>query len=348
MRPARNVRTTLNQVAERAGVSLATASLVLGGKASQHRISEETYRRVKQAAEDLDYVPNLLVRSMQRGRTHVLSFFNAFRHRGVNDIYMDQLSTAIELAAGRYGYDVLVHCDFSRSPQETYRALYGGRADGLLLFAPLPSEPLLPLLRASRLPVVLLGARDTEGKLSSVKDDVQSGMRQVAETLVSLGHTRIAAIVEEGEALSDAQERAHLLGTYLQPHGVSIPDDHVKALHGNMRPLLESLLCAPDPPTAIFCWRDRVAYWVLEHCESLDIAVPEQLSIIGYDGVYWPATTRHLAASVKVDLQAVADAAVHLLDQYITGHATGVREEALPVSLLPGTTLGPAPARTHT
>src|SRR5262249_9001953 len=110
-------RTTLMQVAERAGVSPTTASLVLGGKASKHRISEETYRRVQQAAQELDYSPNLLVRSIQRGRTHVLSFFNAFRQRSTNDLYMDRLSAAIERAAGRRGYDILIHCDFNRSAE---------------------------------------------------------------------------------------------------------------------------------------------------------------------------------------------------------------------------------------
>jgi len=234
-------------------------------------------------------------------------------------------------------------CDFSRSPQETYRALCGGRADGLLLFAPPPTDPLLPLLRASRLPVALLGARDPAGKLSSVKDDVLSGMRQVAETLTGLGHTRIAVIVEEGES-RDAQERVHLLRAHLQPLGAAIRDDRMKTLRGGNRDaLLESLMGAPEPPTAIFCWRDRVAYWILEGCDHLGIAVPQQLSIVGYDGVHWPAATRHVAASVSVDMQAISDAAVHLLDQFITGHATGVHEAALPVALLPGTTLGPAP-----
>jgi LacI family transcriptional regulator len=340
----RRTRATLDEVAKRAGVSRTTASLVLSGKAATHRISEETLRRVKEAAQELDYSPNLLVRSMQRGRTHILSFFNAFRLRTENDLYMDRLSTAIERAAGKLGYDVLVHCDFSRPPEETYRFLNGGRADGLLLFAPLPDDPLLPLLRRSRLPVVLINARDSEGGLPSVRDDVHSGMRQVAEALVALGHRHIAAMIEEGSDFRDAIPRARLLQQYLRTLGSDLPDQHVFSYWSEGQRVLERLLHEPQSPTAIFCWRDWLAYRLLEDCDRFGIEVPARLSVIGYDGLHWPATTRHIAASVYVDLDALAESAVRLLHQYITGEREDYADVTIPVQLRYGTTLDAAPA----
>ncbi len=340
----RRTRTTLDEVAKRAGVSRTTASLVLTGKASNHRISEETRQRVKEAARELDYSPNLLVRSLQRGRTHVLSFFNAFRLRTVNDLYMDRLSTAIERAAGKLGYDVLVHCDFSRPPEETYRFLNGGRADGLLLFAPLPDDPLLPLLRRSRLPVVLINARDHEQILPSVRDDVESGMRQVADALVRLGHRSVAAVVEEGADFRDAMPRARLLQQYLREQDVDLPDHRIRSYWSAGGKLLADLLAEPDPPTAIFCWRDWLAYRLLEDCDHLGVEVPAQVSVVGYDGLHWPATTRHIAASVHVDLDALAEAAVDLLHRYITGEQEAYADIAIPVQLHGGTTLDAPPA----
>lgn len=339
----RRTRTTLSEVAKRAGVSRTTASLVLSGKASGHRISEETRRRVKEVAQELDYSPNLLVRSLQRGRTHVLSFFNAFRLRTVNDLYMDRLSTAIERAAGKLGYDVLVHCDFSRPPEETYRFLNGGRADGLLLFAPLPDDPLLPLLRRSRLPVVLVNACDEEGILSSVRDDVESGMRQVAEVLVRLGHRHVAAIIEEGSDFRDAIPRVRLLQRYLRELDSDLPEERIASYWSERTGVLAHLLSAPDPPTAIFCWRDWLAYRILEDCNQLGIEVPTQLSVIGYDGLHWPATTRHIAASVHVDLDRLAEAAVNLLHRIIVGEQETYADVAIPVEIQRGTTLDAPP-----
>lgn len=336
----RRLRTTLDEVARRAGVSRTTASLVLSGKAGNHRISEQTRQRVKEAAQELDYSPNLLVRSLQRGRTQVLSFFNAFRLRTVNDLYMDRLSTAIERAAGKLGYDVLVHCDFSRPPEETYRFLNGGRADGVLLFAPLPDDPLLPLLRRSRLPVVLINARDEAGILPSVRDDMESGMKQVAQTLVSLGHRRVCAIIEEGSDFRDAVPRVRLLQKYLRELGVDLPEHRIASYWSEPHGVLAHLMSQPEPPTAVFCWRDWLAYRILEDCDQLGIEVPAQLSVIGYDGLHWPATTRHIAASVHVDLDALAEAAVNLLHRYITGEQETYADVTIPVQIQQGTTLG--------
>lgn len=345
-------RATLNQVAAKAGVSITTASLVLGGKAEQHRISEETYLRVKQAADELDYAPNLLVRSMQRGRTHILSFFNSFRERSHHDIYMDSLSTAIESAAGQLGYDVLVHCDFNRTPKEMYRFLNGGHADGLLFFAPLPNDPLLPLLRTSRLPTVLINARDSEGVLASVQDDVEAGMREVGDNLMALGHRRIVILVEHGN-FRDAEERAALLRHHLCTNGWPDPEirdlDVVQDYVHECRQVLHELMNRLEPPTAIVCWRDYLAYRLLEACDAEGVSVPDQLSIVGYDGLCWPAATRHTPASIHVDLDALAETAVHLLDHYLSAEIQTIVQSRLPVTLTRGTTLSaPCSAKTNT
>ncbi|RYG41919.1 LacI family transcriptional regulator, partial [bacterium] len=168
--PSRS-RSTLHDVARMAGVSASTVSSVLSGNSGHRRISEETHRKVRSAAHELGYTPNLLHRSMRHGRTHVISLFNAFRQRGRGDLYLDRLSGAIEQAGGDLGYDILVHSNFKRGVNETYEFLNGGFADGLVLFGSALDEPLLPLLRGSSLPTVLIGPRHVDPALSWVMDD---------------------------------------------------------------------------------------------------------------------------------------------------------------------------------
>ncbi|HEY0866148.1 MAG TPA: LacI family DNA-binding transcriptional regulator [Fimbriimonas sp.] len=337
-----NERTTLHEVATLAGVSASTVSLVLAGKASHRRISEDTRRRVRKAAEELNYAPNLLTRSLRRGRTHILSFFSTFRHREWNDQYMARLSSAVETAGGTEGYDILVHCNFNRSPLETYQFLNGGLADGLLLFAPRHDDPLLPLLRKSSLPVVILNGRDPLGEYASIADDVAHGMRLVAESLVAYGHRDVAALRGEGGDARDALVRIELLQRYLAESGITIPDRWMLGSSDDAVPVVERLMSDPNPPTAVFCWHDRLAYQVLSACESLGIRVPDQLSVVGYDGLQWPSATKHVAASVQVDLNALAQRGVHLLDLYIKGYEGPPLLEVLPVSFDPGTSLGAA------
>ena len=93
-------------------------------------------------------------------------------------------------------------------------------------------------------------------------------------------------------------------------------------------------------PTALFVWHDRTAYRMVEACEAAGIRVPQDLSIVGYDGLVWPSTTGHIVTSVSVALDEVGHAAVALLDRLIEGE-TGPLTETLSVHLSPGTTLGP-------
>jgi LacI family transcriptional regulator len=338
-------RITLKRIAAMAGVSVSTASLALSGKGAQHRISSAVEERIRDIARRHDYAPNLLVRSMQCGRTQVLGFYSSFRNREPNDIYMDRLTSAIERAAGQLHYDVLIHCDFSRPSGNLYQALNGGRSDGLLFFGPDDNDPLLTELRTSRLPTVMLNHADPSGILSSVTDDMLEGMRQIVEALVQRGHRRIVAVT--GPPWSDAPRRIDALRRGLAAHGIHMSDTDVVHVRQDepeeAEQVLRSLLLAEAPPTALFCWHDRLGYQLLEACDRLKIAVPEQLSLISYDGLHWPSTSRHVLASVEVNLDALAGAAVHLLDDLITSVVSSPVLQMYPVMLASGTTLTHAP-----
>lgn len=337
-------RSTLNDVAQMAGVSPTTVSLVLAGKASDRRISADTHRKVYGAASALGYTPSLLHRSLQRGRTHVISLYNAFRNREWSDLYMDRLSAAVEHAGGNFGYDVLVHCNFRRDTKATYEFLNGGLCDGLVLFGPTSDEPLLPLLRESGLPTVVIGPRCEEMVLSTVRDDEETGMRLIAEALVANGHTQIATVVDETHGVIDPMGRQRRLSTELAARGVHLAPSHVVPWRqdaSNAPEVLARVLGLSPRPTALFVWHDRTAYRLVEACEAAGIRVPEDLSIVGYDGLVWPSTTGHIVTSVSVALDEVGHAAVALLDRLIGG-AAGPLSETLSVHMSLGTTLGPS------
>lgn len=336
-------RITLSDVAAEAGVSATTASLVLGGKTLSHRISADTHQRILAAAKTLDYVPNRLVHSMQKGSTQILSFFDGFRNRHANDLYRDALTTAIERAAGNRGYDILITCDFKRSPEEAYRYLNGGIVDGLIFFAPQPDDPLLPYLRNSRLPTVLLGASDKENVLSSVKDDVESGMRLIADRLYALGHRRIAVAPHGDDVNVDREERIALLSRFMAEKGVRIQDSKGVLFENDGETLYTHITESPEMPTAVFCWRDFQAYCLLESCEKRGIRVPQDLTVVGYDGLPWPMATRHKAASIKVDFEMLSETAVSLLIDSIHKPVAPPVQKKIPVTLYEGTTLAPPP-----
>jgi DNA-binding LacI/PurR family transcriptional regulator len=323
-----------------AGVSPSTVSLVLSGKAGKRRISEDTHTRVNQAATALGYTPNLLHRSMRRGRTHVLSFYNAFRNREWSDLYMDRMSAGVEHAGGSYGYDVLVHCNYDRTTQETYEFLNGGFADGVILFGPSADDPLLPLLAHSNLPTVVIGPRGDVPGLSVVRDDTAEGMRLTAQALREEGHTHIAAVVDAAGGVVDPTGRLRLLQAEFAAHGISVTDRDVVLWNDSPEATLAKVLALRPQPTALFVWHDRAAYQILEACEAAGLRVPEDLSVVGYDGLVWPSRTGHVVASTLVALDEFGRAAIRILDRLIDGEP-GPISETIPISFQRGTTVGP-------
>lgn len=336
-------RATLHAVANLAGVSLSTVSLVLADKASERGISESTHLKVLKAAEELNYAPNLLTRSLKRGRTHVLSFFSSYRNRERNDLYMDKLSVAIETAGGAMGYDILVHCNSKRTPKEIYQFLNGGLADGLLLFAPRHDDPLLSLLRRSNLPVVILNGEDPLRQYPSVADDTVQGMRMIADEIVAAGHERVATLISGIPDAPDSRDRAYLLRGFLRERGVHVPERQVlEAGEDNVSAVVDILRNDPEPPTCVFCWHDRLAYQFLSASEAKGVSAPDDWSVVGYDGIHWPSRTSHIVASVEVDLDLLAQAAVQLLDRTIVEPGLPATHHAQPVSFLRGSSLGAA------
>jgi len=338
-------RATLHDIARHAGVTVGTVSGVLRNKAKERRISDEVVQRVLRIAEEVDYAPNLLVRSLHRGNTQVLSFLNGFRSRDRRDYYMDALTASIEQAGGSLGYNILVFCDFSLNASETYQYINGGINDGLVFFKPQDSDLLLPFLRKSNLPIVLLNSIDEEGLLSSVTDDWRAGIREAASRLLANGHRRFAALT--GEKLTDARNRIEYFKSCLSEAGIEIPENRTIAVDGKdssaVNQAMRSLMAQQQPPTALFCWHDYVGYRALEECRNLGISIPDKLSIVGYDGVRWPARTTHILASVEVDIEAMSKVAVQTLVELVTGEAKPPIQITMPVTFQPGTTLGQAP-----
>ena len=333
-------RSTLHDVARMAGVSASTASSVLAGNSSSRRISSETHSRVRKVAKELGYTPSLLHRSMRRGRTHVISLFNAFRMRASGDLYLDRLSGALEEAGGELGYDILVHANFKREASETYDFLNGGLADGLVLFGSAADEPLLPLLRGSSLPTVLVAPRHVDPELSWVTDDEAMGMRLLADALLQHGHRRIAAVVDQRSGMLDPTGRLRRLREELTLRGVEFDERNVIVFDGSPSNAVRAFRSLQPRPTALFVWHDGNAYRIVEELESQGIGVPQEVSVVGYDGIVWPCRSPHVVASIEVPLNEMAAAGVALLDRLIAGEP-GPLSTTLPVRFFPGTTLGP-------
>jgi LacI family transcriptional regulator len=269
----------MQDVAQASGVSQATVSLVLNNVAGV-RVAETTRLRVHAAAEELGYRRNPRSRADDR-------------NGGVIGMIIDDIAAspfAVPLlegareAAWAHGCVVLVTTTRNDRAMEqaTLEALTRQPLIGLIyatLFTRIVEPP------RTSVPTVLLNCYDAERRYSSVVPDDVAGAKALTNTLIRAGHRRIAHLA--GEDLLDAS--ANRITGYqaaLSEHGIVADSDLIQRFGSGVaggREAAHAALDLPVPPTALFCFNDRMALGALEAARERGLRVSEQLSIVGFD-----------------------------------------------------------------
>jgi LacI family transcriptional regulator, galactose operon repressor len=271
-------------VAARAGVGVATVSRVLNGRANVH---PDTRAKVLAAIDALKYRPSPIARNLSLRRTHVVGVVVPFftspsaveRVRGVASVL------------ARSPYDLMLFDIEAEERREHAFRLFdrGDRSDGLLLISLIPPDDEVERLRAARLPCVLVDAPHTAFP-SIVIDDVHGGDIATSH-LIELGHRRIGFLGDKSPdpfRFAASLDRTRGYERALARAGIEPRPEYVREgtkSHHVARSTAIDLLRLPQRPTAIFAASDTQALGVLEAARILEIRVPEELSVVGFDDV---------------------------------------------------------------
>lgn len=297
-------RPTLADVARAAGVSVTLVSIVMRGTKGA---SDATRERVKAAAKELGYRPDKRASSLRSRRTRLLGVtFD------VSQPFHAETVDAIYSAAETEGYEVVLSAvGPSRKEQRAVEALLDAGCEALIMVFP-ESDPAELQHYARQTPLVSM-LREVEG-LDVVRTDEASGIAQAVDHLVELGHQRIAHIDGGDEfragvrrhAYEDAM-RSHGLGNFISViHGGIDERDGANAVHK----LLANEMSTGERPTAIVVFNDRSALGVIDALERRGIAVPGDISVVGYDNSQVARLAHISLTSVSQDVQALARSAV--------------------------------------
>lgn len=332
---------TMQDVAKRAGVSVATVSRVLNGS---DKVVEETRERVMQACDELDYSLNQAAQRLRLGKTNTICVILPFltlpsiveRLRGVQEALLDS------------GYDLI---PFSvGSPEMRDSRLFDlsnrSRTDGLMIISMPINDKQAKRIVNNDLPVVLIDSDKPE--FSRVNVDDLKGGRIAVEHLIKLGHRKIGFIsshLENPLQFSSTYERYRGYCEVLGEAGIPINTAYQReGEHGReeAEEMAISLLQLPDPPTAIFASSDTKAVGIIDAAKKMNINIPDQLSVIGYDNIR-DAEYLHLTTIQQPLFQAGlvgGETLLRLIDQ----PQTGPEEIILPVELVIRDTTAPPQA----
>ena len=301
-------------VARAAGVSQSTVSRALRG---DPRVREETRLRVDQAARRLGYVPNSLAASLASRSTRTVAVI-------VSDLtnpFFPSLLTPIYDELQIMGYRVVLFTERTDIPtgQETLRRLLDRSIDGVLVTTATLGSRFAVELQQRGLPMVLLNRYIDGLDVDRVVSDNHGGAVIGGRHLLELGHRRIA-VVRGPSNTSTSRDRVAGLSEVLAEGGVPLDPALVREgtfSHQSGYQHTRELLRLPDPPTAIVCGNDVVAFGALDAALSLGVRVPEDVSILGYDDIPMAAWEVFQLTTLRQPMGDMARAAVHMLAERI-------------------------------
>jgi LacI family transcriptional regulator len=268
---------TIHDVAARAGVSAATVSRHLRG----HRV--RTAEAIQEAIDVLGYRPSIAAQSLKSGRTHTIGVVVP----DITNPYFAAVVKGMESASRDRGYRILLaNSDESSEREDDVLTDMIHQVDGVIL-APATEQDETPLhVRDAGVPLVFVD-RDLAGgeHFDAVLVNNHEGGRQAASHLLSLGHTRIAAISGQQETTPGRHRREGFVealadgGMELLPEFDLIGDFREESGYQ----LTLQLLSSAEPPTAVFTANNLMTLGALKALHDMRVGVPDQVSVIGFD-----------------------------------------------------------------
>lgn len=272
---------TVKDIARLAGVSTATVSRAL---AEPEKVAEATRIKVERIAAEVGYSPNAIARSLRTSETRTIVVIVP----DISNLFFTEVIKGIEMVAHKNNYKVLVgdsNHDLSRATR--YLDLLNSKqADGLLLLTTLlPIEVLLDEQGGLRFPVVTACEQYFDSAIPNVHIDNEYSTRVAVDSLLQMGHHRIATITGPSEN-SLCQGRLSGYRKSLSHAEIEVPDDYIQEGDFSFSSgfeLADNLLRLEYRPSAIFCHNDEMAIGVLKKARDLSLNVPRQLSVVGFD-----------------------------------------------------------------
>jgi LacI family transcriptional regulator len=306
-------RVTIRDVAERAGVSLGTASNALN---RPEVLAPSTLARVLKAIDQLGFVRSSAAHQMRGGASRcfgavVLDASNPFSTETIR---------GLEDAVNEQGCAVVV-CSSDGSPEREaryLRLLEEQRVQGIVITPATRSLRHLETLRDRGTLVVLLDRRSTDSKLCSVSVDHARGGELAGRHLFELGHRRIA-LINGPLHLSQCAERRRGIRRAARAAGLDANESIVEytidpiTAFDQAELAVDTLLSLPDAPTGVVCLDDRIAFTVLRVLAERRIRVPRDISVVGYDDVEFASMFSPTLTSIRAPKYELGRAAAQLL-----------------------------------
>ncbi|MCM3006019.1 LacI family DNA-binding transcriptional regulator [Priestia koreensis] len=299
---------TIKDIATKANVSPSTVSRVIS---NSPLIGEKTKRKVKKVMEELGYFPNFHARVLVNGATCSLGIVMPVSMRDQDLVFQNPFFQDVMKGVGSFVHskNYSLYMTSGETEEEIYQDVVnmvkGRRVDGILLLYSQEEDPIINFLVEHDFPFVLVGhPPDNVQNITYVDNDNYKIAQNVTKYLLSLGHEKIAFIGGNKRLIVTRNRLSGFLDT-LSLAGLSVPEDYIKhtefSIEGGNASVQE-LLELNEIPTAIFVTDDVLAMGVLNVLHEKKIRVPEQVTVVSFNNLFFAGFTIPPLTTVDVNI----------------------------------------------
>jgi DNA-binding LacI/PurR family transcriptional regulator len=300
----------MQDIARAAGVSQSTVSRVLSGRASGVPIAVETRERILEEARQRKYRPNPLASGLRGAQTRLIGVIVG----EITGPFMAAALDALAAESAARGYNMVVGNARGRADEAVAlgNVLETRHCDSIVLLGATRDRPwLLENLRMTGVPLVAMGQGIALPGMCTVNVDNRAAITAVFRHLAELGHKRIGFI--GGHPVGDIPIRRATFIELLRDLGEHDPESLVREVDDEPAgggAGLESLFALPSPPTAVICATDTLALGSLHAAHGLGLRVPDDVSITGFDDLFFAPFTVPALTTVRFPISEMAAAVV--------------------------------------
>jgi len=329
-------RPTINDVAQAAGVSVATVSKAVNGR---YGVAPETVQRVLDVVRELGYESSLIASSMRSRRTGVIGVLVADF-----EPFSTEVLKGVSTGLREHPFELLAYSGSRQAEGDGWERRSLSRLSGTLIDGVIMVTPTVVNITAE-VPIVAIDPHTGPADLPTVESDSFGGAREAVRFLIELGHRRIGFVAGRPDLRSSIAREA---GYRRALADAGLPLD--PALIGLGRYVQDAsaeaaaaLLSRPDRPTAIFAANDLSAIAIIDVAREMGLSIPRDLSVIGFDDIPEATQLAQPLTTVRQHMQTLGASAAGLLATLMAGGVPEATHLRLPTRLVPRATTAAPP-----
>lgn len=336
---------TIKDIARKVGKSITTVSRAL---ADYDDVSPATRTRVRHVAQEMGYVPNFTAQHLQKQQSDTLGLILPTYGPRFSDPFFSEFIAGIGNKATLFDYDVLV---LTRAPGESELLAYkqkvqSRRVDGFIIVRTRRDDQRINYLRSVNFPFVAFGRTQEPLDYPYVDEDSVSGMRMAVDHLYALGHRRIGCIYSP-ELLNFSVDRLHGVRSRLGELNLSMPAEYF--VQGDLTQetgyeAANILLGLPEPPSAMICFNDLMAFGAMSAIQSKGLVVGKDISVTGFDNIPSAEYSHPPLTTLFQPVYQIGAKVCEMLIQIIRGEPLEESQITLKPELIIRESTGPAPS----